>query len=151
MRVHALVRGRAETVTEDSCHSSEEWGKYTVSSAPSLISATGTRLPSIWQDDWPMWILAMSAMGASWSGTISDSMCGAKHAAATADDQKCAATCVKEHGAEPVFLVGDKVYTLDTSDKATLDTLDKLAAAKATVKGEADGDTIKVASVTAAK
>jgi hypothetical protein len=47
--------------------------------------------------------------------------------------------------------VGGKVYTLDTKDKATLDKLDKLAAGKATVKGEVEGDTIEVSSVAAAK
>ena len=36
-------------------------------------------------------------------------------------------------------------------DKATLDKLEKLAPAKATVKGEANGDTIEVSSVAAAK
>ena len=83
------------------------------------------------------------------TGTVSDAMCGAKHMM-PGDDAGCLRACVKK-GSQYALVVGDKVYTLDTSDKATLDTLDKLAAAKATVKGEADGDTIKVASVTAAK
>jgi hypothetical protein len=85
----------------------------------------------------------------TFTGTVSDAMCGAKHMM-PGDDAGCLRACVKK-GSQYALVVGDKVYTLDTSDKATLDTLDKLAAAKATVKGEADGDTIKVASVTAAK
>ena len=85
----------------------------------------------------------------TFTGTVSDSMCGAKHMM-PGDDAACLRACVKK-GSQYALVVGDKVYTLDTSDKATLDKLDKLAAAKATVKGEADGDTIKVASVTAAK
>lgn len=85
----------------------------------------------------------------TFTGTVSDAMCGAKHMM-PGDDAACLRACVKK-GSQYALVVGDKVYTLDTSDKATLETLDKLAAAKATVKGEADGDTIKVASVTAAK
>jgi hypothetical protein len=85
----------------------------------------------------------------TFTGTVSDAMCGAKHMM-PGDDAGCLRACVKK-GSQYALVVGDKVYTLDTSDKATLDALDKLAAAKATVKGEADGDTIKVASVTAAK
>jgi hypothetical protein len=47
--------------------------------------------------------------------------------------------------------VGDKVYTLDTSDKTTLDQLDKLADQQAKVTGKANGDSIAVLSVAAAK
>jgi hypothetical protein len=43
------------------------------------------------------------------------------------------------------------VYTLDTSDKTVLDQLDKLADKQAKVTGEANGDTIAVLSVAAAK
>jgi len=85
----------------------------------------------------------------TFTGTVSDAMCGAKHMM-PGDDAGCLRACVKK-GSQYALVVGEKVYTLDTGDKATLDTLDKLAAAKATVKGEADGDTIKVASVTAAR
>jgi len=46
--------------------------------------------------------------------------------------------------------VGDKVYTLKTSDKATLDELNKLAWEQAKVTGTANGDVISVKSVTAA-
>jgi len=85
----------------------------------------------------------------TFTGTVSDAMCGAKHMM-PGDDAACLRACVKK-GSQYALVVGDKVYTLDTSDKSTLDQLDKLAAAKASVKGEADGDTIKVASVAPAK
>jgi hypothetical protein len=48
-------------------------------------------------------------------------------------------------------VVGDKVYTLDTTDKTALATLDKLADRPASVTGQANGDTIAVSSVAAAK
>jgi hypothetical protein len=80
------------------------------------------------------------------TGEVSDSMCGAKHEmpGKAAD---CTRACVK-HGSTYALVVGDKVYTLQTSDQATLDTLDKLAGAKAKVTGEVDGTTVTVKSVT---
>ena len=46
-------------------------------------------------------------------------------------------------------MVGDKVYTLETSDQAALGMLDKLAGAKATVTGDVDGMNVTVKSVKA--
>jgi len=56
-----------------------------------------------------------------------------------------------QKGANYALVVGDKVYTLKTSDKATLDELNKLAWEQAKVTGTATGDTISVQSVAAAK
>jgi len=81
------------------------------------------------------------------TGEVSDAMCGAKHEmpGKAAD---CTRGCVK-HGSNYALVVGDKVYTIHTSDKAALDTLDKLAGAKATVTGDVDGTTITAKSVKA--
>jgi hypothetical protein len=84
----------------------------------------------------------------SFTGTVSDAMCGAKHM--MDGDAACLRTCVQK-GSKYALVVGDKVYTLDVKDKAMLDTLEKLGVGKATVKGEAEGDTIEVSSVAAAK
>lgn len=92
---------------------------------------------------------SFAAKAQTFTGTVSDSMCGAKHMM-EGDPAACLRACVQK-GSKYALVVGDKVYTLDAKDKATLDKLDKLAAAKATVKGEVDGDTIEVSSVTAAK
>ena len=92
---------------------------------------------------------SFAAKAETFTGTISDAMCGAKHMM-EGDDAACLRACVQK-GSKYALVVGGKVYTLDTKDKATLDKLDKLAAAKATVKGEVDGDTIEVSSVAAAK
>ena len=56
-----------------------------------------------------------------------------------------------QKGAKYALVVGDKVYTLDTSDQATLNKLNSLAWDEAKVTGTANGDTISVKSVTAAK
>lgn len=89
------------------------------------------------------------AKGKTFTGTVSDAMCGAKHSMA-ASAAECTRGCVSK-GSKYALVVGDKVYTLETSDKAALDTLDKQAGAMATVTGTEKGDTITVSSVAAAK
>jgi hypothetical protein len=85
----------------------------------------------------------------TFTGEVSDSMCGAKHMMA-GDKAGCTRACVQK-GSSYALVVGDKVYTLDTKDKAALAQLDKLAGQNAKVKGTANGDTIAVSSVAAAK
>ncbi len=85
----------------------------------------------------------------TFTGEVSDAMCGAKHSEG-GDPATCVRACVQK-GAKYALVVGDKVYTLDTSDQAALDTLNKLAWEEAKVTGTANGDTISVKSVTAAK
>jgi len=81
------------------------------------------------------------------TGKVSDAMCGAKHQMA-GNDASCTRTCVKG-GSKYALVVGDKVYTLEATDKAALDKLDELAGASAKVTGEVKGDTIAVESVAA--
>ena len=90
--------------------------------------------------------LPMLAAGKSQTltGQVSDAMCGAKHQMGSAAE--CTRGCVK-HGSKYALVVGDKVYTLETADKATLDKLNDLAGASAKVTGDVDGDTIAVKSV----
>lgn len=85
----------------------------------------------------------------TFTGKVSDAMCGAKHSEGV-DPATCVRACVKK-GAKYALVVGDKVYTLDTSDQATLAKLSDLAWEQAKVTGSANGDTIEVKSVTAAK
>lgn len=92
--------------------------------------------------------LAVSAFAASrttFTGTVSDSMCGAKH---MGDPAQCTRGCVAK-GSKYALVVGDKVYTLDTSDQKALATLDKQAGAKVKVTGNEKDNTITVSSVTA--
>ena len=85
----------------------------------------------------------------SFTGKVSDAMCGAKHMEGSLAPAACVRACVQK-GANYALVVGDKVYTLNTSDKATLDELDRLAWEQAKVTGTASGDTIVVKAVTAA-
>lgn len=81
------------------------------------------------------------------TGEVSDAMCGAKHQM-PGDAAACTRGCVK-HGSKYALVVGDTVYTLETSDQAALTKLDTLAGAKAKVTGVVDGTTITVKSVAA--
>jgi UTP-glucose-1-phosphate uridylyltransferase len=85
------------------------------------------------------------AKGNSYTGTVSDAMCGAKH---MGDAASCTRGCIGK-GSKYALVVGDKVYTLETSDKAALATLDKQAGAKVIVTGTEKDNTITVNSVKA--
>jgi hypothetical protein len=91
---------------------------------------------------------AFAAKAKTFTGKVSDSMCGAKHMESN-DEAGCTRACVSK-GAKYALVSGDKVYTLDTTDKAALATLDKQAGANVTVTGTENGNTITVTKVTAA-
>jgi hypothetical protein len=84
----------------------------------------------------------------TFTGEVSDSMCGAKHMMDNKAD--CTRACVSK-GSNYALVVGDKVYTLQTSDKAALDQLNSLAGENAKVTGTATGDTIEVSKVAPSK
>ena len=84
----------------------------------------------------------------TFTGVVSDSMCGAKHMM-PGDPVACAHACLKQ-GSKYALVVGDKVYTLETSDTAATEQLDKLIGKNAKVSGTSEGDTIKVSSVSGA-
>jgi len=90
---------------------------------------------------------AWAAGNQTFTGEVGDVMCGRKHM----EDEpaaECTRACVS-HGSKYALIVGDKIYTLDTSDQAALATLDKQAGKTAAVTGTLDGDTITVKSVAA--
>jgi hypothetical protein len=82
----------------------------------------------------------------SWTGWISDDMCGVQGAHDGAAE--CAAKCVKEHGAKYVFVNDNdkKVYAIDAQDKVAAH-----AGHHVTVKGSVDGNTLKLKSIEMAK
>ena len=75
----------------------------------------------------------------TWTGYISDSDCGAK--GDNADHAACAKKCVK-NGASPVFVVGDKVYTISNPKKVA-----KFIGDKVTISGTLTGDAIDIDKV----
>jgi len=90
--------------------------------------------------------LMMAAAPRTFTGVITDSMCGKDHAMMNVKpDSKCVTECVKS-GSKYALIVGDEVYEL--SDRKAPE---KFAAQKVTVKGTLNGKTIQVQSIAAAK
>jgi hypothetical protein len=94
--------------------------------------------------------LTMFAADQTWTGKISDSMCGASHNSDTEhggkkmSDHDCTLACVKDHQAKYVFVHDGKVFNIANQDAAGLE-----AHAGHTVKltGALDGDTITVSKM----
>ncbi len=85
---------------------------------------------------------ATAAYAETWSGTISDANCGAKHLDASAKSIACVEKCVKG-GAAPVFVTSDgKVLKIANAD-AVMAHLGH----KVDLTGTLNGDTITVSSV----
>jgi endonuclease YncB( thermonuclease family) len=114
------------------------WQTFRVSIAALLLGGLVAALPAV-----------AAGKTQTFTGEVSDSMCGAKHMM-EGSAAECTRACVGK-GSKYALVVGDKVYTLDASDKATLSELDQLAGEQAKVVGTVDGDTIAVKSVTAGK
>ncbi len=88
-------------------------------------------------------LFGASAMAATMTGVISDSMCGAKHA------EKLNAACVKkcvEGGAAAVFVSDGKVYKIADASK---DKVSDHLGQKVKVHGSVEGDTVTIESVSA--
>jgi hypothetical protein len=92
-------------------------------------------------------LFAAAGLAETMSGTISDSMCGAKHAGAAAADAACVKKCIKG-GASAVFVSEGKVYQISADSQKRVGAL---LGQKVTVNGKLDGDTIDVESAQAAK
>ena len=85
----------------------------------------------------------------SWTGEVSDSMCGASHAKMTVShpgltDRDCALACVKG-GGKYVFVSEGKVYKIANQDSPLLQM--HAGHAGVTLTGEMKGDTITVAKI----
>ena len=91
-------------------------------------------------------LLAVAALGAEYTGYISDSHCGAKHMDGSQASTDCVASCIKT-GATPVFVGMDKkVYKLSDGSKVTA-----FYGKKVTITGTMKGDIVAIDKVAAAK
>ena len=89
-------------------------------------------------------IFAASSFAAEITGFIGDSMCGAKHKAATAADAKCASTCLSK-GDKAVLVTSEgKVYSINDADQKKVASF---VGKTATITGDVSGDGITVASI----
>jgi hypothetical protein len=91
---------------------------------------------------------ALAAAKQTLTGEVGDAMCGSKHMEGA--PAECTRTCLS-HGSKYALVVGDKIYVLNTSDKAVLALLDQQAGKKATVTGTVNGTAIEVNTAVAAK
>src|SRR5579872_5241338 len=91
-------------------------------------------------------LLAAAGPKKTFTGVISDEMCGNDHKMMNVKpDSKCVTDCVKA-GSKYVLVVGSNVYVL--SDQKTPE---KFAGQKVMVNGSLDGKTLQVDSIAAAK
>lgn len=86
----------------------------------------------------------------TWTGKISDSMCGAKHQAAAhgakkITDRQCTLGCIK-NGAQYVFVHNGKVYSIANQDYAGLK---EHAGERVRLTGDVNGNSINVSNIEA--
>jgi len=84
-------------------------------------------------------MFSFAAFAAEWTGAISESGCGAKHA--NGGGEKCVSACVKK-GAAPVFVVNGEVKKISNADKV-MSHLGK----KVKITGTLSGDTVTVDTI----
>jgi hypothetical protein len=93
-----------------------------------------------------MFFSASLALAATFTGTITDEMCGMDHKMMNiTPDAKCVTDCVKM-GSKYVLADGKNVYTLSDQTKAAA-----FAAKKVKVSGTLNGKALTVQSIEAAK
>lgn len=91
-------------------------------------------------------LTAFSQSGQTLTGTVSDSMCGAKHMMTNMTAAQCTRECVKQ-GSDYALVSAGKVYTLKGDTKQ----IDKYAGQNVTVTGDVSGTTLTVRSIAPAK
>ena len=110
------------------------------------LACAGSVILAVWFQSY-----AFAAKLQTFTGTVGDAVCGAKHTM-DGDDISCLRTCI-QRGSKYDLVVGDKVYVLNFKESSVADVLDKLASqqALARVKGEESGGVIEVQAVSAAR
>jgi len=93
-----------------------------------------------------------SAAPGTWTGSISDSSCGASHDAMTehgkkASDKQCTEMCIMK-GAKYIFVNDGKVLIIKNQDLAALK---QYAGDRVTITGDLTGDTITISKIAPAK
>jgi len=86
--------------------------------------------------------VAVAQQQQTFTGTLTDSMCGTSHMAKDKTPAECTRMCVKD-GMKYSLAVDKKLYTLEGHEME----LAKLAGQKVTVKGTLKGDTVTIESV----
>jgi hypothetical protein len=92
-----------------------------------------------------IWTVPATAAQGTWTGTISDSLCGLSHAAMTehgtkGTDKQCTTLCVTK-GAKYVFVTDGKVLMIANQDLKDLKTF---AGDRVTATGDLNRDTVRI-------
>lgn len=90
-------------------------------------------------------LVASAAFAAEWTGYISETKCGAKHADGSEASIKCVTGCIKG-GAKPVLVADGKVVNIENTDAVPADLYGK----KVTVSGKLAGGSVHIAKISAA-
>src|SRR3954466_2122154 len=96
-----------------------------------------------------LWITSVAAFSQSsqtLTGTVTDTMCGAKHMMTNVTPAQCTRECLKQ-GSDFGLLSNGKVYTLKGDTKQ----IDKYAGETVTVTGKVTGTTLVVSAISPAK
>jgi len=88
-----------------------------------------------------------TAAANEWTGMVTDSLCKGLNVYKAHTQFSCARDCVQLKRADYVLVVGSAIYTLQ-ADKTELE---KFAGGRATVKGQLNGNTIIVESLSTVK
>ena len=91
-------------------------------------------------------VFAQPEQAKTFTGVVSDNMCGKQHMATDKSAAQCTRECVKA-GSDYALVVGDKGYTL----KGEKEQIDKFVGERATVIGSAKDETITVSSIAGPK
>ena len=90
--------------------------------------------------------ITVFAQQQTFTGTLTDSMCGTTHMAKDKTPAECTRMCVKD-GMKYALAADKKLYTLEGHEPE----LAKLAGQKVTVKGTVKGDALSVQEVATSK
>ena len=90
-------------------------------------------------------LFAFAGVPQTFTGTVTDTMCGKKHMIQGKTDAECTRECMKSKGDWTYgLIVGEKVYSLAGDAKQ----LDAAAGKRVKVTGEVNGNKIAVKSIT---
>jgi hypothetical protein len=91
--------------------------------------------------------LGAAAAPQTFTGTVSDTMCGKTHMIPGKSDAECIRECLKAKGTTYALVVGDKVYALAGENNQ----FNSVAGKRVKVTGELTGKTLKVQSIAAVR
>lgn len=88
-------------------------------------------------------LFSVAAFADTWTGYISDAMCGAKHDKVSDGNTKCVSACVKK-GSDVVFVHDGKALKLDADSQTKAKAF---AGQSVKIDGSLTGDTVSISTI----